>query len=227
MAGSPEDASGRTPEDRTIEGAVEGDVAPPSIAATFRAVLSKADEGEVTVAGLLDAFGERAFGLLLILLNLPNVVFAPPVLAGIAAVPTAFFGGQLLLGQRRPWLPPPLLERPVAVAGLRRVLAVAGPWLDRLEALGRPRLAWATGSGALRALGLFSLLAALIVLLPVPGTNVLPALALVVMAVGVMRRDGALALGGALLGIAGVLVALVAAGLAVEAVRWLWRIFFT
>jgi hypothetical protein len=194
---------------------------PPKVGDTLRAVLAQADEGEVTAGTLVASFGPRAFGLLLIVLNLPNVVFAPPALAGVAAVPTAVFGAQLVLGHPRPWLPAALLGRPIAGAALRRVVGVSGPWLDRLEALGRPRLGWAAGPLAQRLLGGFALLAALIVLLPVPGTNVLPGLSLVVMAVGVMRRDGVLVLTGAAIGVLGLLAAAAAAGLVVGLVRWI------
>jgi hypothetical protein len=200
----------------------EGSAEPPRVAEALRAALARADWVEITAGTLVESFGTGAFGLLLILLNLPNVVFAPPVLAGIAAVPTAVFGAQLLLGQDRPWLPASLLGRPVAAPALGRILAVAGPWLDRLESIGRPRLGWAAGTGARRLLGLVSLVAALIVLIPIPGTNVLPSLSIVVVAIAVMRRDGLLVLLGAALGLAGLLVAVLAAGLLVEAARWLW-----
>jgi hypothetical protein len=57
----------------------------------------------------------------------------------------------------------------------------------------------------------------------VPGTNVLPALSLVLLSLGLLRRDGLLFLLGVGLGLAGVLVASAAAGLAVELLRWAWR----
>lgn len=181
-----------------------------------------AGEGDVTVRRLVQASGERAFGLLLVLLNLPNALFAPPVLAGIAALPTAALGFQMVLGHSRLWLPEALMERPVAAPALRRLLDRAGPWLDRIEILGRPRLAWATGGAAHRIFGLFAILAAIIVLLPVPGTNVLPAFALIVMAIAVPRRDGLLFLAGVLIGMAGLAVAILATGIAVEVARWAW-----
>src|SRR5688572_28522741 len=189
--------------ERSDQSACDGDPLP--IAATMRRVLTRADADEITAGTLVETFGSNAFGLLLIVLNLPNVVFAPPALAGVTAVPTAVFGAQLLLGHERPWLPAPLLGRPVAAGALRRVLALSGRWLDRLDALGRPRLVAAAGPWAQRVLGLFALVAAVIVLLPVPGTNVLPSLSVVVMAVAVMRRDGVLVLLGALLGLAGLI----------------------
>jgi hypothetical protein len=190
----------------------------PGLAETLR--LALASGRPVTARLLLEAFGERSFGLLLSLINLPNVVFAPPALAGIAAVPTAALGFQMLLGRDRPWLPAALLDRPVAADPLTRLLRRAGPWLDRLDALGRPRLAGAAGPLAIRVFGGFALAAALIVLVPVPGTNVLPALALVVMNVALARRDGLLFVAGVAIGLAGIAVAAAAAGLAVELVRW-------
>jgi hypothetical protein len=194
---------------------------PPGVAETLRGVLAQTDEGQITAGTLIESFGSAGFGLLLILLNLPNVVFAPPALAGIAAVPTGILGAQLLLGHSRPWLPVALLRRSIAAGAVRRVLALSGRGLERLETIGRPRLEWAAGPWATRLLGLFSLVSALIVLLPVPGTNVLPSLSIVVIATAVMRRDGLLVLVGATVGLAGVLVALLAAGLLVGVVRWL------
>jgi hypothetical protein len=200
----------------------EGEPAEPGIADRLAAVLDRADEGDITVRSLVEAFGPGAFGLLLVLLNLPSVVFAPPVLAGIAAVPTAFFGAQMLLGHARPWLPEVLLDRTVAAPALRRVLATARPLLDRLDRMGRPRLAFAAGPVAFRLFGLSAIVAALIVLVPIPGTNVLPALSLVTMAVASIRRDGLLFLVGLALGVAGLALVVAAMGLAVEALRWLW-----
>ena len=195
-------------------------MAPPSIAKTLTAAV--ADRASVTVAALVQACGDRAIPLLLILLNLPNVVFAPPVLAGIAAVPTVMFGAQMMAGRERLWLPDAVLARSVTASALNRLLGRTGPWLDRLEAIGRPRLAWAAGTVARRVLGFFAVLASIIVLLPVPGTNVLPSLALIVMAMATLRQDGALFLIGGALGFAGVLVAVLAAGFAFELLRWAW-----
>lgn len=202
-----------------------GEGAPSAtIAKTIAAAL--VETPSISVGALVRAGGDRAFALLLILLNLPNVIFAPPVLAGIAAVPTAVFGVQMLIGRSELWLPDTVLAQSVSVPALRRLLDRTGPWLDRLEALGRPRMPIATGAGARRVFGLFAVLAAGIVLLPVPGTNVLPALALVVMAVGTLRRDGVLFLSGVGIGALGVLVAGAAAGIAVELLRSLWRVGF-
>ena len=203
--------------------AVRGADEPFSVADALGAALDRAGADTLSLGDLLDAFGERAFGLMLILLSLPNCVLAPPVIAGATAGPIAFFGAQMLAARPRPWLPEGMRRWNLPVAGLRRVLAVAGPRLRRLESYGRPRGIWWSGRGAEKFTGLFAILAALIVLLPVPGTNVLPALALVFLCLGLYRRDGVLYGIGLALGLAGVAIALAAAGLAIELLRWAWR----
>jgi hypothetical protein len=194
-----------------------------SVADALGAALDRAETDALPLGGILDAFGERAFGLMLILLSLPNCLLAPPVVATVTAGPIGFLGVQMLAGRRRPWLPDAMRRWSLPVPALRRVLAAAGRRLRRVEAFGRPRAPAAIGPAAERLAGLFALLAALIVLLPVPGTNVLPAFSLVLLSLGLMRRDGALYLLGLGLGIAGVLLAAAAAGLAVELLRWAWR----
>jgi hypothetical protein len=203
-------------------GRVDGPEA-SSVADALGAALDRAETDALPLGRFLDAFGERAFGLMLILLSLPNCLLAPPVVATATAGPIGFLGAQMLAGRRQPWLPEVMRGWSLPVPALRRVLAVAGPCLRRVEALRRPRAPGAIGSAAERLAGLFALLAALIVLLPVPGTNVLPALSLVLLSLGLLRRDGLLFLLGVGLGLAGVLVATAAAGLAVELLRWAWR----
>ena len=51
--------------------------------------------------------------------------------------------------------------------------------------------------------GLFALLAALSVLIPFPGTNFPPSIALVIVSIAVMEEDGYLLIGGYLIGLAG------------------------
>jgi hypothetical protein len=192
---------------------------PPSIADRLKDTLAQADPDTFTFADLLEAGGDKAFVLLLVLMNLPNVIFAPPIVAGAVAVPTTVFGAQLMLGHARPKLPAWLLRQKVAIRALQRVLDASGSWLRRLERSGRPRLT-ALGDLAPRLLGFFAVLGGFIILLPIPGTNVLPALGIVVLGIGALRRDGLMTLIGAGIGLLGVLATVLAAGLVVELVRW-------
>jgi hypothetical protein len=169
----------------------------------LRSVVEGAEGETISLRQILDAFGERAFGFVLILFSLPNCVPAPPGLAGVVGTPVLIFGIQMMLGHRRPWLPDMILRRSVSVATFRRLIDIAEPKMRRLEAFCRPRHTWLFSSVGDRMIGLFAVLVAISVLIPFPGTNFPPSIALVIVSIAVMEEDGLLLIGGALIGFAG------------------------
>ncbi|MEO1239984.1 MAG: exopolysaccharide biosynthesis protein, partial [Pseudomonadota bacterium] len=75
----------------------------------------------------------------------------------------------------------------------------SGPWLRRIEAISRPRLSALTRAPADRIVGAALVLFSASILVPLPGTNTVPGFAVVVVAMGLLQRDGVLVvLGGAL-----------------------------
>src|SRR3954468_17318372 len=54
-----------------------------SASAVLRAVIDEAEGETISIGAIIEAFGERAFGFVLILFSLPNCVPAPPGIAGI------------------------------------------------------------------------------------------------------------------------------------------------
>ncbi|MEM9765824.1 MAG: exopolysaccharide biosynthesis protein, partial [Pseudomonadota bacterium] len=160
-------------------------------------------EGEnVTLGWILDQLHERAFGLFLLILALPCCI---PFLYGIpqvVALPLMFVSGQILFGRSVPWLPARLAAREVAASSLTSLAERAGPWLRRIEAVSRPRLAALTRAPFDRIVGLALVLFSASILVPLPGTNTVPGFAVVLVAMGLLQRDGALVILGAVLGTA-------------------------
>jgi hypothetical protein len=191
------------PEEGPVRGRGGVPVHPRSASAVLRSVIEAAEGETITLRQILEAFGERAFGFVLILFSLPNCVPAPPGLAGVVGTPVLLFGIQMLLGHRRPWLPDFILRRTVSVATFRRLIDLAEPKMQRLEAFCKPRHTWLFSSVGDRMIGLFAILVAVSVLIPFPGTNFPPSIALVIVSIAVMEEDGLLLVGGALIGFAG------------------------
>ncbi len=65
--------------------------------------------------------------------------------------------------------------------------------------MSRPRLSFLFGSVGERAIGLVCTLLALVLILPIPLGNILPAVAVSVLSLALVQRDGALAIFGYLL----------------------------
>ena len=155
-------------------------------------------ERPVTLREVIVVLQGRAYTLLMLLLSLPFLLPVPlPGLSTLLGLVIAAIALRLVLGQK-PWLPARLLDRelppkffPSLLAGARRVLRF-------LEVMLKPRILWLTNSPLLlRFHALVILLASLVLLLPLPpGTNFPPALCIVIMAGGLLERDGRFILGG-------------------------------
>ncbi len=146
----------------------------------------------VTLREVIVVLHGRAYNLLMLLLALPFLLPMPlPGLSSVLGFVIAAIALRLTLGQK-PWLPARLLDRelpprffPTLLGGARRVLRF-------LEVMLKPRLLWLTASPVLVQLHAFIILvAAVVLLLPLPpGTNFTPAVCIVIMAGGLLERDG-------------------------------------
>lgn len=181
-------------------------MAPPSedfaISQRFHQLVEEADGTTVSLGWVMSQLHEQAFGLFLLILALPCCI---PFLYGIpqvVALPLMFVSAQILFGRETPWLPERLSAREVTTEGLSRLAARAEPWLHRIETVSRPRLAVLTRAPADRAVGLALVLFSASILVPLPSTNTVPGIAVVIVAMGLLQRDGILVILGAILGTA-------------------------
>jgi hypothetical protein len=141
---------------------------------------------------LLAGLGRRAFGMLLLIAILP--AFIPIPIGGAISGPlVVLIGVQLLAGTRRPWLPQFLARRGPHRHALTRFDATISPWLARLEKLVRPRLPQLLRRrAAVMFTGLLLVLLGLLLSLPIPLTNYLFGGLLLLFALALLERDGAL-----------------------------------
>ena len=101
-------------------------------------------------------------------------------------------GARQALG-RKPWLPKRILQRELPARLIARVLGAASRIVRWLEVLLRPRLDFLHEQWIYRRIAgtLIALSGMLLLLpLPIPLTNTLPALTVVLLAAGAMERDG-------------------------------------
>ena len=143
----------------------------------------------IAIRDLLTALEDRALAALLFIFAFPNVLPAPPGLSAVLGAPLIFLAAQLALGMR-PWLPGMIANRSMARADFEAVVMRARPWLARGEALLAPRLGWMSTMPMERLVGIVCFLLAVVLFLPIPLGNMLPAFAICVMALGVLERDG-------------------------------------
>lgn len=180
-------------------------VPPRRISTILRALLEENDDRSFTVEKISRAMGSSSFGASLLVFSIPEVVPLPlPGLSAVVALPTATIATQMIAGRREVRLPKWLLKRRVPRKALAAAVRAVLPILERAERTTRARGRWVTHPITQRLLGVFIFVLALLIALPVPGTNVPPALAIFITALGMVERDGwAIALG-VLLGLASI-----------------------
>ncbi|MFT4178596.1 MAG: exopolysaccharide biosynthesis protein [Thermomonas sp.] len=195
--------------------------------ALLDALLEGDPEQRLVFHDLLAGLGRRTFGMMLFVASLPAFIPIPGVAGAISGPLCALVGVHLLFGMRKPWLPRFIANRGPRRRSLQLFDEMMSPWLARLEHLARPRL---TGmlEHPLAAMftGLQLVLLGLLLALPIPFTNYLFGVLLLVYALALLERDGLLMLLCWLVGIATIVVFGVLSGsLAAAATKWIGGLF--
>lgn len=168
-------------------------VPPRKVSDVLQHLHEKLQTSAVTLRQVIYVLRGRAYDLLLILLALPFATPIPvPGLSTPFGAAIAFIALRLALG-RRPWLPKNLQRKRLPPGFFGTMLKIAARVIRLLESFLRPRLAALTNSTLLlrlHALIIFLAAVELLLPLPIPFTNTLPAIAIIMMAGGLLERDG-------------------------------------
>lgn len=165
-----------------------------SFISVLQAIDAGAGDDGVQVSGIVDRLDERAFGLLILLLTLPCLVPGLPG-AQIIAIGVFLLALQVVIGRREPWLPGWFMRAHVKKSWISAIAGFADKRLRWTEQVARPRLSFLTTGLGERLAALIMALAAVTVMLPI--TNTIPSIALTLLSLGLIQRDGLFTLAGA------------------------------
>ena len=143
----------------------------------------------ITLRELLDSIQSQARPALLILFALPNTVPSLPGISAITGLPLVFLTLQMMLASPV-WLPAFIANRSLKRADLAAVMRRTGPWLAKIEAILKPRLLFLSSALAQRLAGACCVLLSLLIMAPIPFGNSLPAVTIILIALGFLERDG-------------------------------------
>lgn len=157
----------------------------------------------VRVRDITESLGQRSFGFILLIFALPNSlpILGIPGVSTITGLPMLFVAVQMALGHNRVYLPRWIADSSIATADFQRLVNKVVPWFRRIEKLMRPRILFLSQGHAERWLGAFCVLLAFLLALPIPLGNLLPALGILFVALGLIERDGVCVLVGIAIGI--------------------------
>lgn len=159
------------------------------LSVVLRILASDLNRERISVSDLLSALGDRALGALMFVFAIPNVLPTPPGTSTVLGAPLIFLAAQVAFG-RSPWLPAIISQRSMSREDFHVLIRRIAPWLERAEKLLKPRASVLAMPPMEYLVGLICLLLALVLVLPIPLGNMLPALAISLMALGLLERDG-------------------------------------
>lgn len=163
----------------------------------------------LTVREIVAALGDRAYALLIVLLGLPNCLPMPPPIPLVCGLLLVFVALQIVAGRRAPWLPERLLDRQISRSDVDRACGRATPWLMRLERLARPRFTVFESRVAMRLVGGALLVFSLALIFAAPFLGQVPlGVAVCLIGLGLVERDGLIVLGGMGVGAVGTALSL-------------------
>lgn len=158
---------------------------------------------------IMGVLQERAFALLIVLLGLPNCLPMPPPIPLVCGLLLGLVAIQIASGRDAPWLPRQLLNRSVARTDVERAVGRAMPAFRRLERFSRPRMTFLDTPLAMRLMGLIILVLALGLLFAPPFVGQIPlGLAVCLVGLGLVERDGLVIIGGLVIGSIGLTLSL-------------------
>lgn len=170
--------------------------------------LSRHAGSTITIRDIAIALQDRSFGAFLLVFALPNLVPMPPGATLFLGLPLIFVAWQMFASPRgRIDMPRRIGDYGIAIATFDAVIRRLVPWLKRAETLVKPRFWFLNSRLSERLLGFFALVLAVVVFLPIPLGNWLPALALAILGFAHSQCDGLGVLAGIVVGFLSILVA--------------------
>jgi hypothetical protein len=144
---------------------------------------------QFTLGWLMDRLQKQSFGLIMLLLAIVAIAPGISVLGGLLLLIPAF---QMIAGRSAPIFPRWIADRPLPTKHLGPVVQRAISALKYLEKVVRPRCP-TPPELTKRVVGIFVvLLSARLLLMPIPLSNILPAVLIALISLGYLEQDGVL-----------------------------------
>ena len=168
---------------------------------------------KVTLASVFSQFGQSGFGLVFLVLALPSALPVPaPGFAAPFGVAILILVRQLLTGKTEPHLPEQMMNRSFPKPGtrLQKWMLHFVKFFDQIV---RTRLQFVFNNSLFKKLlYLTIMLCALMMCIPVPLTNTLPAIGVFIISIAMLKKDGLVAMLGVACSLLGIIVSITITG---------------
>lgn len=186
--------------------------------AVLQRLHDEAPADHFTLGWLMASLRTRSFGIIMLLLGVVAIAPGVSIVAGLLLMIPAF---QMIAGRHAPVFPRRIAEHPLPTRRLAALVQRAVPVLRYFEKMIYPR--WHIPTEATKRLvgSVVAILSITMVFAPIPLSNVVPAVVIVMIALAYVEEDGLALLIALLAAVIVLMVALVAVWQMVRGAQWI------
>ncbi|PJB69311.1 MAG: hypothetical protein CO093_10750 [Alphaproteobacteria bacterium CG_4_9_14_3_um_filter_47_13] len=175
-----------------------------SVSEVIEGLPGRLKEGKISVHDVMEEMNGRSLLLVILLLIIPNLIpFINSLgITHITGILLLIFTIRLMVGIHHPWLPEWLGNMKTDKKHIQKISEKAAPWFKRMERIVRPRIYKMAGEKIHFFYAFLLLILTIIMLLPLPFINVIPAIIMMIITLGLIQQDGLVSALGAILAIA-------------------------
>lgn len=156
-------------------------------------------EGDKIKLGLLlYRLRRRSYGGLLLILSIVSLVPGISVLAGILMLLLSI---QIAIGYKSPSIPKFFGRYCLRVTQLKAFLSKGKLSIEKVEKFVKPRMVFLTAPPVTLLIGCLIFFLAALLIIPIPFSNLLPAICIALFSLGLLERDGSMIIAGFLLSV--------------------------
>lgn len=151
-------------------------------------------ENHLTYRYILQALGDRAFGIVFLFFSLPSVLpfSIVPGVSLIFSLPIVIFAVEMIFARKSLWLPKIIANKTISHSKISKIIAAVVPYVIKLEHFSKPRWALMTCRTMEIINGITILCLALLLMLPIPFSNFIFGSLLAIFSLGIVEKDGIL-----------------------------------
>lgn len=158
----------------------------------LKQVLEISQKETITVGEFVSLLGTRSIASAILIFSLPNSlpIIGPPGLSTVTGLPIVFFALQLLFGRDSIWLPRKLSEKKISQNVLQKIIKIMLPIIQWFEKWMYNRWHFVFAHHGKQIVGFVIFIMSLVLILPIPGGNLLPGLSITLLALSIIQLDG-------------------------------------
>ncbi len=188
-------------------------------------VVNKSSSDRIPIGDLVDAMQAIGFGLVIMVIAFCIIIPMPPPVPSVIAIPLIIFSFQMIVGYASPKLPKRFEKYTVKRSIVAMVVKKSAPYIHKVEHILRPRLGFVTTSIGERVIGVFIFIFSSFIFFPMPLSNFIPGLGILIISFGLLGKDGLVVICGIVVGLIGIAISTTAVLLGVEALYYIKNFF--